>query len=550
HSRWQTQMAFSQTVYSFQVKEDTVPVGKVEAQMDSPTPITYTVQEDDGENMFLLNPVSGEFLLSRSLDFEAQRFYILTVEVQQGHSQVSSVRVYFNVLDVNDNPPVFSQNNFTASLLEDTRIRTCFLSLNVSDKDDGEVELTVVSGDELGMFFIHSTGSLCLNKELDRESQSSYNLTVTAKDCAQPATSQLTSTARVVVEVEDINDNAPFFVSAQHAGIPEDSALHSVVMTLHAEDEDVGSNAKILYYLINSSGGTFRIDNTTGEVFLEEILDREKADTLNITVTATDRGSPQIATTMNFTVHVEDVNDNDPVFSHSNYSSFIKEDVQRGTSLFHFEAQDQDIGSNGQVRYSLTPAGPFAVDAVRGVLSLRDQLDRERDSNYSLILTASDQGDVPRSATVTISITVLDVNDFTPQFSPELLMIHVKENEKDPSQLSYQVSALDEDLGINSQLIYFMQKENSDDLFSVTPNGVFKILHSLDKEREPFYTVIITAVDSFPPLTGTLTIHITVDDVNDNHPEFSEEVYNIIVSEDSPIGTVFAMISAFDTDEG
>lgn len=113
-------------------------MGKVEAQMDSPTPITYTVQEDDGENMFLLNPVSGEFLLSRSLDFEAQRFYILTVEVQQGHSQVSSVRVYFNVLDVNDNPPVFSQNNFTASLLEDTRIRTCFLSLNVSDKDDGK----------------------------------------------------------------------------------------------------------------------------------------------------------------------------------------------------------------------------------------------------------------------------------------------------------------------------------------------------------------------------------------------------------------------------
>lgn len=113
-------------------------MGKVEAQMDSPTPITYTVQEDDGENMFLLNPVSGEFLLSRSLDFEAQRFYILTVEVRQGHSQVSSVRVYFNVLDVNDNPPVFSQNNFTASLLEDTRIRTCFLSLNVSDKDDGK----------------------------------------------------------------------------------------------------------------------------------------------------------------------------------------------------------------------------------------------------------------------------------------------------------------------------------------------------------------------------------------------------------------------------
>ncbi|XP_045928791.1 protocadherin Fat 4-like [Micropterus dolomieu] len=138
-NRWRSQMAFSKTVYSFEVNEDTVPgtvVGKVETVVESLTPITYLVQEDDGENLFLLSPLSGEFLLSRRLDFEAQRFYILTVVVQQGDSQVSSVRVYFNVLDVNDNPPVFSQDTFSVSLVEDARAGTCFLSLNVSDKDD------------------------------------------------------------------------------------------------------------------------------------------------------------------------------------------------------------------------------------------------------------------------------------------------------------------------------------------------------------------------------------------------------------------------------
>ncbi|XP_032358847.1 protocadherin Fat 4 [Etheostoma spectabile] len=146
HNRWGTQMAFSRTVHSFEVKEDTLPgtvVGKVETVFDGLTPITYSVQEDDGENLFLLSPFSGEFLLSRSLDFEAQRFYILTVVVQQGDSQVSSVRVYFNVLDVNDNPPVFSQDAFSASLLEDTRVGTCFLFLNVSDKDDGKCKSTI-----------------------------------------------------------------------------------------------------------------------------------------------------------------------------------------------------------------------------------------------------------------------------------------------------------------------------------------------------------------------------------------------------------------------
>ncbi|XP_074496939.1 protocadherin Fat 4-like [Sebastes fasciatus] len=544
-------MAFSKTVYSFEVKEDTVPgtvVGKVEAVFESLTPITYSVQEDDGENLFLLSLFSGEFLLSRSLDFEAQSLYILTVVVQQGDSQLSGVRVYFNVLDVNDNPPVFSQDAFSASLLEDARVGACFLSLNVSDKDDGDngdLKLRVIGGDEEEVFFINTAGSLCLNAELDRERQPFYNLTVTANDCVQPVSLQFTSTARVSVAVDDVNDNAPVFVSAKIVSVPEDTALHSVVMTVHAEDEDIGSNGEVLYYLNNTSGGVFSIDNRSGKIYLEEALDREQIDTLTVAVTATDKGSPRMATVMNVTVHVEDANDHDPEFSQSDYSLTVREDIPRGTSLLQVQAHDRDIGTNGQVGYILTQASPFVVDAVRGVITVMDNLDRERDSSYTLIITAVDQGNRHRSATAAISVTVLDVNDFAPLFTPPTLTMHVIENGEDPSQLTRQVSALDKDLGVNSQLTYFIQKGNRDGLFSITPSGTFQILHSLDRETGSLYFVTIIAVDS-----GTLTIHIVVDDVNDNRPEFTEEVYNTIVSEDSSIGTVFAMITASDIDEG
>lgn len=294
-------------------------------------------------------------------------------------------------------------------------------------------------GDELGMFSIHSTGSLCLNKELDRESQPSFNLTVTASDCAQPASLQLTGTAHVLVLVEDVNDNAPLFVSAKSVSIPEDTALHSVIMTIHAEDEDAGSNAKVLYILSNSSSGAFSINNTSGNIYLEEILDREKVETLTVAITATDMGSPQLKTTMNFTVFVEDVNDNDPEFLQRNYSLSVREDITRGTSLLQVQACDQDIGPNGLVRYMLSPDSPFVMDTVRGVVTVMDRLDREKDSNYTLITTAVDRGGTPRSATATISITVLDTNDFTPQFLPERLTIHVKENEEELSQLTHQV---------------------------------------------------------------------------------------------------------------
>jgi len=115
-------------------------VGHVEAvySKENETSV-YSVQEDDGDGLFLLNPHSGEFLLSRALDFELERYYILTAAAQQGDSELSRVRVYFNVIDVNDNPPVFDQKAFSASLPEDSPVGMCFLSLNVSDPDEGNI---------------------------------------------------------------------------------------------------------------------------------------------------------------------------------------------------------------------------------------------------------------------------------------------------------------------------------------------------------------------------------------------------------------------------
>lgn len=283
-----------------------------------------------------------------------------------------------------------------------------------------------------------SSGHLCLQKELDRERQPFFNLTVMANDCARPVSSQLTSTAHVFIAVKDVNDNAPHFVSSRRVYVPEDATLHSVVMTVRAEDEDTGSNGEILYYLSNTS--VFSINNTCGEIYLEQILDRELVETLSLTVTATDKGSPQMASTMNVTVHVEDVNDNDPELSQSNYSLSVREDIPRGTTLLQVQAHDQDVGPNGQVRYMLIPVGPFVVDTIRGVVSVRDRLDREKVPNYTLIIAAVDQGNEPRSATGTINITVLDINDSAPQFVPETLIIHVKENEEEPVQLTHQVT--------------------------------------------------------------------------------------------------------------
>ncbi|CAL8352694.1 unnamed protein product [Lota lota] len=552
-------MPLAQPVYSFQVKEDTVPgavVGRVQAvyQVNS-RPVTYSVLVDDGDKLFLLNRLSGDFLLSRGLDFETQRFYILTVGVQEEGGPLSGVRVYFNVLDVNDNPPEFKPDSYSASLLEDAPTGTCFLLLNVHDEDADEnskLDLQIFTGDDEHVFSLDPAGRLCLNSELDREKKPSYNLTVTASDCPQISSQRFTSTAQVVISVHDINDNPPVFMSAQSVAIPEDSALHVLITTVHAEDADSGSNGEVFYYVNDSISSIWvSVHNTSGHVHLRQLLDRERDDAFTVAITAVDKGSPQMASTMNLTVHIEDVNDHHPEFPQKSYSLAVREDIPRGSSVFRAQAWDADLGANGEVRYTLSQTSPFAVDAVRGVVIVMEELDRERQSNYTLTVMAADRGSPPRSSAAVIGITVSDVNDFTPVFSPAIQTVHVMENEEDLSQFTQLISAWDEDVGINSQLTYLTQSGNEDSLFSLSPNGTFHVLTTLDREKQPRYILSIIAVDAgWPPLTGTLTIEVVVDDENDNRPLFHEDVYNTIVPEDSPAGTVFAIITATDLDQG
>lgn len=99
--------------------------------------ITYVVDEDDGDGVFFLNPVTGVFNLTRALDYETQQYYILTVRAEDGGGQFTTVRAYFNILDVNDNPPVFSMSSYSTSLMENLPVGSTVLVFNVTDADDG-----------------------------------------------------------------------------------------------------------------------------------------------------------------------------------------------------------------------------------------------------------------------------------------------------------------------------------------------------------------------------------------------------------------------------
>ncbi|KAG7461989.1 hypothetical protein MATL_G00197140 [Megalops atlanticus] len=554
---------FSRDVYSFDIPEDMTPGAIVAAILASDADagvngeITYSLEEDDEDGVFLLNPVTGVFNVTRPLDYETQQFYILSVRAEDGGGQASSVRVYFNILDVNDNPPVFNTTLFSATVMENLPPGSSILTLSTSDADDGpnaEVSYSIASGDPLGQFVIDNQGALKTKLSLDRESQSFYNLVIRVHDLALPPMARFTSTAQVSIILLDVNDCAPSFTSQKMTYIQENTPVETVVFTAQAADSDSGPNSYVEYSLRGPFGNKFSIGTVDGNVRLIGELDREELSNYTLTIVATDKGEPPLSSTMDVTVVVLDVNDNTPSFSQNIYDIEIEENTLTGTDVLQVFASDADEGTNGQIRFSIGSGNTnsdFRIDSVTGMISVARQLDREARPTYSLVVQAADRGSSPRRDRATVNIVLLDVNDCAPVFELSPYTVSVQENLKNLPKTILQVVARDDDQGTNGQLTYVLSGGNEDGAFSLSSNGQLSLIQSLDREVQDTYTLIITATDSgSPSLSGTGTVTIQVEDVNDNIPLFASAVFHATIPEDAPTGTDVLLVNSSDADAG
>ncbi|KAL7861088.1 hypothetical protein AOLI_G00174370 [Acnodon oligacanthus] len=499
---------FSRSVYSFDIPEDMAPGSIVAAILASDSDsgvngeITYSLEEDDDDSTFLLNPVTGVFNVTRPLDYETQQYYILTVRAVDGGGQASSVRVYFNVLDVNDNRPVFNATVYSTSILENLAPGSSVLVVAASDADDGsnaQLSYSIASGDPQAHFGITNSGVLQTRKPLDRESQSFYNLVITVNDMAPSPATRFTSTAQVSVILLDVNDCPPVFTSQKMAYVQENTAVDTVVFKAQATDADSGPNSYVEYSLGGSYGIKFSIDNIDGSVRLVGELDREEMANYTLTVIATDKGQPPLSSTMEVTMVVLDVNDNTPSFSQNIYDIEIEENMLSGTDVLQVFASDADEGTNGQIRFSIAAGNgnsDFRIDSVTGVISVAKLLDRETRPSYSLVVQAADRGSSPRVDRATVNIVLLDVNDCAPVFELSPYTIRVQENLENLPKNILQVVGRDDDYGPNGQLSYSLSGGNDEGAFSLTSSGQLKLVRTLDREAQDSYILIITAIDS------------------------------------------------------
>ncbi|KAA8594045.1 hypothetical protein FQN60_004879 [Etheostoma spectabile] len=486
--------------------------------------------------VFALGLVQGEWKMyvKWPLDREERNLYIINVTASDGLF-VSQATVEVTVIDTNDNSPICEQAVYTASVPEDVPVNSVLLRVGATDADVGTSAWIQYS--------LHGPGSQDFSMDPDT------GMTIATDGGGRWCR------AEVQLAVTDVNDNPPIFTLSQYtASVYEDTATKALLTRIQAIDPDeAGLGRMVVYSLADSAGGSFSIDRTSGIVVLERILDREVQSAYQITVHASDQGSPlPLSSLVNVTITVLDINDNPPVFERRDQLATVPEDVGVGTEVLRVYAASKDIGTNAEINYSIRSGnehGKFHIHPLTGAILVAQPLDYETCRDYFLTVEARDGGTPPLSAITTVNINLTDVNDNAPMFSRDLYSAVVSEDATTGESV-VQLVAEDVDSQLNGAVLYSIISGDRDEQFFMDPlRGVIKVNKPLDRETVPSYSLAVRALDSgVPAMSSTVMVNIDISDINDNPPTFSPANLTTVIQENKPIGTSILQLSVIDLD--
>ncbi|XP_076729885.1 protocadherin alpha-8 isoform X39 [Maylandia zebra] len=420
----------------------------------------------------------------------------------------------------------------------------------------------IVSGSTEPLFQLNSNGIVHVNRKIDRE-EVCERITTCILNIKTVLENPL-EVHYVGIEVLDVNDHSPIFTDNQtHLEISE-SALPGARFQLQGARDPDSEMFSIQQYKL-SQNDHFRLEVKDREedgkipvLFLHKALDKEAARSHRLLLTAVDGGKPARSGTMEIIVNVLDVNDNMPVFARDSYTAELDENSPIGTTIVQVNATDLDDGLNGEVVYSFGNNANkklrdiFEVDSNTGEIIVKGPIDYEEKDRYQIDIKASDKGQVPLATEKSVKITIVDLNDNTPEIEVTSLSSAVPEDSK-PGRTVALISVNDKDSGVNGKVMcsvsegvpFILTPSLQENMYSLVTKSM------LDREQQPKYDIRIVAKDAGnPPLSSHRIISVIISDVNDNSPEFSTNPYMFYVTENNAAGGSLFSVSAHDCDEG
>ncbi|XP_018607262.2 protocadherin gamma-A11-like isoform X9 [Scleropages formosus] len=502
-----------------------------------------------------------EMILQSPVDREKQEeLSLILTATDGGHPQRSGVmKINIKVLDANDNAPVFSQNIYRVSVPENSSKGTIVAKVSATDADkgaNGEVRYTFRhTGDtNSGVFEINEmSGEISVNGTIDFEKSKKIELSIEARDPGG-----LTDSCSVIIDVIDVNDNIPVITLTSFTNpIPEDASPGTTVAVINVKDLDSGQNGQVNCFVTTKS--PFVIKSSIRNYFtlqIDEQLNRETQSDYNITITATDEGSPSLSSNKTLHIRVSDVNDNPPIFEKQSYTAFVLENNSPGTSIFVVRATDADCCQNARVSYVLedsdvngVPASSFvSLNSETGIIYAVRSFDYEQLRGFQISVRAHDGGSPPLSGNATVHIVILDQNDNAPQVLYPVqtggsLVAEMVPRSADVGYLVTKVVAVDVDSGQNAWLSYKLLKTTERGLFDVgLQNGEIRTVRQVsDKDPVKQKLTVVVEDNGHPSRSATVNVNVVV---ADSFPEVLSEFSDFTHSTDYSDNLTFYLVLA------
>ncbi|KAL4226469.1 hypothetical protein ACF0H5_014452 [Mactra antiquata] len=554
---------FTQTTYIISRPEDSTPgslfikVTATDSDKDDSVSYSWVSSSTD----FTIDQLSGEILLSSTLDRETTSSYSLQVVATDGTNAVTAT-VSITVTDVNDNDPVFSQSSYSQSVSEIDPPGIVVLSVTANDADDpgtndyGKVTYSISAGDA-GVFSIGSTsGQITTISAPNYETATSYTLYIQAIDSGASAGAR-SSTAIVTVIVTPNNEFDPTFITSSYSvTIAEDEAIGTSILKVSATDTDSGDDG-LVYYSMNTHAICY-LDSDTGELFIKANLDYETDTSYSFDVIAYDSAVLQRSTTVIVSIIVTDVNDEMPTCTPNFQTVVFAEDYAAGSTIATLTCNDSDATSpNNDLTYAITfvnsapPGSLFAVSNV-GVVTIDtgQSFDFESTTSYSILITATDGGTSALSTTTTVHVDITDYNENNPVFGSPSYTLSLREDTAVSTSV-FTIGATDPD---TSQTVTYSFQTTSTYFGIDSTSGDIALIAVLDYDTiatNPFELVAVATDDGTNPSarSTSVTITVTVLDDNDVTPVFSPAVYSASISENDNIGKTVTTVTATDSDD-
>ncbi|KAM6999940.1 uncharacterized protein LKV04_004877 [Tautogolabrus adspersus] len=501
---------------------------------------TYTLSKDECFTLKVKEIENGrkipELVLNKSLDREKKATHNLFLTAMDGGNPVKSgtSKIIVNVLDINDNVPLFENTFYKVSVQENSANGSFVLTTKANDIDEGpngEIEYSLgihTPSSVLSLFHIDPlTGEIFLKNQLDHETQTSYRIDISAKDKGFP---KMEGRCSVQVDVLDVNDNAPeIILTSKPSSVPEDSRSGTVVALISARDLDSGDNGKVTLQLPRGAPFTLKPSFSNNyELLTSGPLDRESFSEYNIEITATDSGSPPLSSKKTIPVSITDVNDNPPVFTQPSYNVYLKENGVPGSILYSVSASDLDFGENAKISYSIldskvqdvSVSSYVYINSDNGSIYSMHSFDYEKLKVFQIQVQAKDQGSPSISSNATVHVFILDQNDNAPAvIYPSSAAMGSLSHQRMPrsakaGHLVTKVTAVDADSGHNAWISYKVSEATDASLFTVNLyTGEVRTKRAVSEQDDSSQRLLIEIKDDGEPIqSATVTVSILLED--------------------------------------